>query len=146
MKFVVVVLVLAACTRTSPRAGCPAGYVADAERTARLVALLRRHPETEPLLGHQPRAVCYAPGAEPGITPDGTVLLDATSDDPSSAARMAHLLVHLGQGLAAATDGSAHELPARTVEARARRALGLGPLATEKPGVATIGSVGADGP
>jgi hypothetical protein len=129
MKFgrLLVVLVLAACARTNPRAGCPAGYAADAERTARLVALLRRHPETQPLLGHSPRAVCYAPGAEPGITPDGTVLLDATSDDPSSAARLAHLLVHLGQGLMAPPDGSAHELPARAVEERARRAMGLGP-------------------
>ena len=130
MKFgrLVVILVLVACARTSPRAGCPTGYVADAERTARLGALLRRHPETESLLGHEPRAVCYAPGAEPGITPDGTIFLDATSDDPSSAARMAHLLVHLGQGLGAAPDGSAHELPARAVEERARHALGLGPL------------------
>jgi hypothetical protein len=123
-----VVLVVGACARANPRGDCPAGYAADAERTARLVALLRAHPETEPLLGRSPRAVCYAPGAEPGITTDGTVLLDAASDDRSSAARLAHLLVHLGQHLVSVPDGSAHELPARAVEDRARRALGLGPL------------------
>ena len=124
-----VVLVVAACARASPRAGCPAGYAADAERTARLVGLLRRQPETERLLTHTPRAVCYAPGAEPGITTDGIMLLDAASDDPSSAARMAHLLVHLGEGFVAPPDGSAHEPRARAVEQRARRALGLAPLA-----------------
>jgi hypothetical protein len=130
MKFgrLLVVLVVASCARASPRADCPAGYAADAQRTARLVALLRRHPETSHLLAHTPRAVCYAPGAEPGITTDATVLLDAASDDPSSAARLAHLLVHLSEGLRAPPESSAQEPQAWAVEQRARRALGLAPL------------------
>jgi hypothetical protein len=112
-----------ACARPGSSTDCPRSYHQDAERTAHLVALLRQNPETSPLALHQPLAVCYARGAEPGITTEAIVLLDSSSDEPSSAARLAHLLVHLEEGLR--PDRAVSEERARAVEDRVRRAWGL---------------------
>lgn len=114
----VVLSLLLAC----PTPACPPGTAAIAALEARVMAPLER--EALP----PPRAVCFAPGAEPAITAAGLLRLDPGWTDAANTARAAHLLLHRRQGLAPTTDCArwhAAEAEARALESRLRADAGL---------------------
>ena len=83
----------------SKTSSCPASFEHRAEFDARLVELLAVIPRAKSAEQHTRRArlICYGPIEAGALTPEGTILLPA-NDEPATAARLAHLLVHLEQG------------------------------------------------
>lgn len=84
-----------------PRApACPPGLVANTAHASAIRDLLAADDEASALLvaatGHV--TLCFGAIAEPSITRDGVVQLDATAMTPEAAARVAHLVHHRRAG------------------------------------------------
>lgn len=78
---------------------CPAGLVVDATRAGAIHAQLAADPEARAMLRDAaPIALCFGPEIEPGVTPDGALLLPLEMPAPLVAARAAHLVHHLRAG------------------------------------------------
>lgn len=77
--------------------GCPAGYSSNPARLQQLRSKLASAPPARRLLASDSVApvVCFGRNREAGITPNGTVLLNAETPDAPLAARLAHLWSHL---------------------------------------------------
>jgi hypothetical protein len=78
---------------------CPPGQEPQPARAERLRALLAATGAGTALVSATPRGlalICFGAGAPPQLGPDGVVTLDASAPDPDLAARLGHLLHHLG--------------------------------------------------
>lgn len=114
---------------------CPAPFVADAAREARVVALASADHEGRKAV-RDLSPVCFGPVRSPGVLVDGQPMLDARSQDDALAARLAHLGVHVHDDLG---DGCKHgraravasEERARALEGRLRARKNLGPAPDE---------------
>jgi hypothetical protein len=123
----------------APRADpgpCPAGFAADPLRARAIEERLSADDEARALLREAGgAAICFGPGAEPGITPERVILLPPGMLDPLADARVAHLLHHrrAGSPLAGPPAGDcarwvdqalAEEARAHALELRLLRAAG----------------------
>lgn len=119
--------------RTStPRAPCPPPFVADASREARVVAWLAADAEARAAVRDLP-SVCFGPSDTLGVLVAGRPMLDTRASDAALAGRLAHLGVHLHDGLGDGCDRGlsgalASEERARVVETRVRAFARLAPL------------------
>ena len=113
---------------------CPRGWSPDPARAARLRAALTE-TEAVPLLEEEARW-CFGPSG-PSVVGDGLLYLDARQGDAALAARAAHLLAHVRDGLGEPPPGRpceewvhealGAEARAYALELRLREALGAGP-------------------
>lgn len=90
---------LAACGKEAP--ACPAGMATMETRARGLRVLLERVPEGARVIGRVPAGaarVCFGRVPVSAVTPDGTVLLEASLGDAEAAARLGHLLLHVIEG------------------------------------------------
>lgn len=136
----VLAIAVAGCARgpsvTAPSAGrggpCPSPFATDAPREARIVTLFADDAEAREALRGVP-SVCFGPSEGLGVLVGGRPMLDAKASDAELAGRLAHLGVHLNDGLG---DGClvglsraiASEQRAHALETRVRAHVGLGPL------------------
>lgn len=116
----------------TPRTPCPPPFVADASREARVVAWLAADAEARAVVRALP-SVCFGPSDTLGVLVAGRPMLDASASDAALAGRLAHLGVHLHDGLGDGCDRGlsgalASEERARVVEARVRAFGSLAPL------------------
>lgn len=150
MRFLLAVL-LSACTPVfgdAPEAAtssvCPTGYAPEATREARLLGVLASAQAMDaavlpipPDLARRVAPVCFGPARSLGVLAGERVVLRASASDEELAARLAHLAVHLedgigdgcARGLAAAL---ASEKRARGVEDALRVRLALPPAPEER--------------
>ena len=94
-------LLLAPAPPCPPRApACPQPLAEDGARTRAIQALLSTDREASALLVESAGRVtlCFGAVAEPSVTSDGALLLDASQPAPEAAARVAHLLHHRRAG------------------------------------------------
>lgn len=124
----------APAARTESR--CPARLRRDALREARVLGLLRAVPESRALLERAggALALCFGEQRPDVVTTDGVLWL-AEADERLTAARAAHLLAHLEDGLARSIDGPpapagdrgaiADDCPHRVARAMVAEARGL---------------------
>jgi hypothetical protein len=78
---------------------CPSGFATDPARARTIETRLSADAEARTLLHESAGAViCFGSGVEPGITPEGTILLPLDMPEPHAAARTAHLLHHRRAG------------------------------------------------
>jgi hypothetical protein len=111
---------------------CGPGTRSDPSRQARIVALLRPHPESASLLATERVSICFGAGLPRGVLSGDVALLDEHSRDPELAARLSHLLVHhrdkLGDGCAAGLEAArASESQAARLEQQLLLRFGLAP-------------------
>lgn len=94
-------LLLAPAPPCAPRApSCPRSLSEDSARARAIRSLLSTDREASALLAGSAGRVtlCFGAVDEPGVTPDGALLLDASQPAPEAAARVAHLLHHRRPG------------------------------------------------
>ncbi len=111
---------LLGCDRqdTASPARCPGRFAADPARQARIVERLGAGAEGGALIAGQgqPIRMCFGAVSSSVVTEQGTLLMDAGQGDARAAARAAHLLLHLADGLPALVKGEG-DCDARVEEA-----------------------------
>lgn len=85
---------------------CPSGYVSNPEREAQIGQVLQNVPEYKGAVEKYGRSPVFCFGKSPhaGVMKNGTLLLPTNQDVSRSAARAAHLTLHLTDGLAELID------------------------------------------
>lgn len=125
---VAAVAVLAgACDRgPAAPAKCPARFVEDPARQARIVERLRSTAEGARALDGWagPLRMCFGPARPSALTEDGLLLMEANQDEARAAARAGHLALHLVDGLPAIVAGKG-DCEGRVERALAAEARGL---------------------
>lgn len=117
-------------------AACPAGYAPDRARHAELLAHLAEDADARDAAARLD-APCFGPTRTSGSLVGARPLLDGNAPEVVLAARLAHLGVHvrdgIGDGCARGLDAArASEARAREVEARVRTRAGLAPLPADE--------------
>lgn len=115
------------CDRESAApAKCPARFTEDRARQARIVERLRATGEGARALDGWagPVRMCFGPARPSALTGEGLLLMDASQDEARAAARAAHLVLHLSDGLPALVAGKG-DCERRVEQALAAEARGL---------------------
>lgn len=115
------------CGCDGPAQGsCPARYSADPERQAKIVEVLGKSQEGGAVVARwgRPIRMCFGAVAPSVVTEEGMLLMDAKLEDARAAARAAHLLTHLVDGLPALVKGQG-DCEARVEQALAAEARAL---------------------
>ena len=114
---------------------CPSPLKPDARRTARVTELAKTHPEAAALVGRsKPAAVCWGKPPIPVVDHAQRLHMHTGWTDAEAAARMAHLLFHIDDGLPLSrgcdhlADAEHKERAAHALEDRVRATLGAPPL------------------
>ena len=106
---------------------CPARFAVDEARQAHIVEKLRGTEEGARTLARwtEPLRICFGPARPSALTEEGVLLLDGAADEARAAARTAHLVAHLADGLPALVAGKG-DCAARVERALVAEAAGLG--------------------
>ena len=106
---------------------CPARFSADPARQARIASTLDASGEGRAVLARwgRPLPMCFGPVPASVVTEKGVLLMDAKLDDARAAARTAHLVTHLADGLPALVKERG-DCDARVEQALAAEARALG--------------------
>jgi hypothetical protein len=94
------------CDRAPP-APCPAGFARNETRQGHLLDKLRASSEGRATLARwrEPLQVCFGEARTSSVTEAGVLLMDGRLDEARGAARAAHLVAHLADGLPALARG-----------------------------------------
>jgi hypothetical protein len=110
----------------APPAKCPARFTADGGRQGRILERLRATGEGARVLSRWagPVSMCFGPARPSALTEEGVLLMEAAEDEARAAARAAHLIAHLADGLPALVAGKG-DCERRVEQALAAEARGL---------------------
>lgn len=105
---------------------CTGRYSADPARQARILGRLGASAEGAAAVGRwgRPIRMCFGAVRSSVVTEQGVMLMDAKLDDARAAARVAHLVTHLADGLPAIVAGEG-DCDARVEQALAAEARAL---------------------